>query len=597
MTNRRFLWKLFVSFRSLFAANTVAWCLISLMPIFPGLLTKEFFDSLAGEAAFGLGVGAVIALLAASALARAVFIVYGFLTDVRLRFHVGGMLRRNMLLHLLERPGARPLPVSAGEAVTQFREDTEHVEETVSWSVDTLALILFAAVSFAILYDIHARLTLLVFLPLVAVVTAAQMAAASLRKYRAASREATSRGTGVIGEMFGSVQAIQIAGAEDRVIERFRRLNAARRRTMLQDKLVNAVLDSVFSNTVSIGTGLILLGASWAMRGGSFSVGDFALFVYCLQFVTQFIQNFGKFVALYKQNQVSLDRMASLMEEAAPETLVKPGPLYLKGELPPLTAPGRIREEERLRELEAVDLTYRHPGTNRGVEGVDLRIRPGSFTVVTGGVGAGKTTLVRTLLGLLPMERGEVRWNGRRVDDPATFFVPPRSAYTPQSPKLFSETLRENILLGLPEEEEKLREAIWRAVLERDVEEMHQGLDTVIGPRGVKLSGGQAQRTAAARMFYRNAELYVFDDLSSALDVETEALLWERLERRRNAACLVVSHRRAALERADHIIVLKDGRVEAEGRLGELLRTSPEMRKLWSAADQGGSSRSSATGQ
>ena len=231
-----------------------------------------------------------------------------------------------------------------------------------------------------------------------------------------------------------------------------------------------------------------------------------------------------------------------------------------------------------------------HPPTGRAkahrrIENVNLSLPRGSFTVITGRIGSGKSTLVRVLLGLLPKDAGEIVWNGARVDDPAAFFRPPRCAYTSQVPRLFSDTLRDNILMGLPEDRVDLSEAIRLAVLEEDVAALTNGLDTVVGPRGVRLSGGQVQRAAAARMFVREPELLVFDDLSSALDVETERTLWERLANACGFAppltCLVVSHRRAALEagRSHHRAQRwpRRGRGQAGRAAGDVRRDAPAL--------------------
>jgi ATP-binding cassette subfamily B protein len=136
--------------------------------------------------------------------------------------------------------------------------------------------------------------------------------------------------------------------------------------------------------------------------------------------------------------------------------------------------------------------------------------------------------------------------------------------------------------MGYPASESELEGAIHAAVLDQDLAEISQGLGTIVGSKGVKLSGGQRQRAAAARMFVRGASLLVFDDISSALDVETEKVLWDRIfQHQKDATCLVVSHRKPALQRADQIIVLKDGKVDDVGQLADLLQTSPEMQRLW----------------
>lgn len=617
MTTLAFVWALIRKKPWGFLGYTIGWSAFSLLFLVPGLVEQRIFDTLTGAVPATRSVWSWLAIFVTAEVVRVLAHYLVSISNIAFQEPLRAMLQLNLLTAVLQRPGAEPLPISTGEAISRFNDDVAEVKDFPIWFPDMFGKFLFALVAIVIMARINLTMTLVAIVPGLLGLWMARIAWARLLRAFETSARARDAVMGFLGEIFGAVQVVKVADAEEHVIRHFRSINEARRKAQVSEKFYHYLSNTTSDQGTYIGIGVMLLLAGQGIRNGSFTVGDFALFMYYIWFITWFFRDCGSFVGDYQTQAVSLRRIEELAQTGVRQAILPDRPVYLNEEPPPLTQP--VQQPANPLEMLAVHgLTYRHPSSGRGIEGVDLTLPRGSFTVVTGRVGAGKSTLLRTLLGLLPKDQGEILWNGAPVVDPAEFFKPPYCAYTPQVPRLYSEPLRNNILMGITgqeddstelvevkktgRQEEALERAIYAAVLEQDIGQLEKGLDTVVGPRGVKLSGGQIQRSAAARMFVREAELLVFDDLSSALDVETEKTMWERLIQVGNSefgvrnglleysplptphsplTCLVVSHRRAALQRADQIIVLKDGKIEDVGRLDELLVRCAEMQRLW----------------
>lgn len=232
--------------------------------------------------------------------------------------------------------------------------------------------------------------------------------------------------------------------------------------------------------------------------------------------------------------------------------------------------------------LDAVSFTYPSAATP-AIEDVSITIRRGESIGIIGPTGAGKSTLVDVILGLLPPTRGRVVVDGRALSSTSVPWKR-RVGYVPQAIYLIDDTLQRNIALGIPDEEidqERIRAAVTAAQLDRFVGSLPQGLRTLVGERGVRLSGGERQRLAIARALYHDPDVLIFDEATASLDVQTEADITRTITALHDVkTVIVIAHRLSSVKACDRLVWLTAGRVVDVGSFGELQQRRTDFRAL-----------------
>ncbi|HSM65549.1 MAG TPA: ABC transporter ATP-binding protein [Ilumatobacteraceae bacterium] len=500
--------------------------------------------------------------IAVSEVVRMVSIHHGALIWTKVWIHMQTLLRANMLSAQMASGGLHAgQPVgSAGSAVTHFRDDTEDVANLVDGIVDISGGLVFTVIAGFVLGAADARAAAVLLIPLLGVGIATRVLDTRIKEYRAADRAATERVTGLLGDVMAAATTVKVNDAAEPMLRRLGVLVERRRHTAVRDRVLEEGVMAFSQGASDIGLGLVLLVSAAAITSGAFDLGTLALFTAYLGWLSFLPRMVGRVLARRKQAGVAFDRMRRLVAEQQAVNTVRPRRLPIdprdERHRPAVVRPDRVPLD--VFEVSGLSVAY---GERTVVSDVDLTVRRGEFVVITGAVGAGKSTLLRAVLGLAWQAEvtGSVRWNGVEIDDRAAFLVPPNAAFLSQVPQLISDSVADNVGLG-PVDREQLSTALRLAAIADDIAAMPAGSDTLIGPRGLRLSGGQRQRLATARALVHSPELVVLDDLSSALDVETEVRLWTNLAEA-GMTVIAVSHRAVAFDRADQVLRLDHGRL------------------------------------
>ncbi len=545
--------------------GTLLFTIFFCFPVLTGLVVAGALRAIEAQNT-GRAIGFAF-LLILTELGRIVSIYYGIIWFIRAWELMQGLMRANMLHAQVVSGGkdaGRPV-ASAGEALSTFRDDPEDVADFVDSWLDVTGGLAFTIIAVVLLGSIDRVATAVIFVPMAVVVLLTKLLDDRIKRYRRLDREATVAFTGQLGDVLSAATTIKLNDAHAPVLAKLGQLAERRRYTGVRDRVLEESLQTTSSGFAEVALGVMLLVSAGSLAAGNLTTADLALFVVLLGYLGFLPRMLGRMLARRKQSVVALDNMRRLVAGQDGANVAAPRHLPIDLADP---QPEVIAEVPRipLEQLRVSGLTVSFPAVDGAervevVSGANLVLKRGSFTVITGPVGSGKTTLLRAVLGLAHRATvgGTVAWNGQEVADRGQFFAPPQAAFLPQVPNLISDSLGDNVVLGSADAE--LDWALELSAVAADVAAMPDGVDTLIGPRGVRLSGGQRQRVATARALARRPELLVLDDLSSALDVETEKLLWQNLSDA-GITVLCVSHRLVAFDLADQVLEMEDGRLK-----------------------------------
>jgi ATP-binding cassette, subfamily B, multidrug efflux pump len=602
---RYYLWEMRPYFRQVagqLVLGSIAGIIMNTAIVLPPLLLGRAVDTALAFERGTVGPGAVgwvlLAFVGATLLTEGPRIAkrwWLMTANARIRANLRADAWRGVLAWPLAHLDRTP----AGDVMARIIGDVEVLGVGVrEFTIETWDTLLFSLSLMVAMLVFDLRLTVLALLPVPVAMLLAKATGRWVASRTTASRQASSALTTAVQELLAAIRVLRLFGRTGAAVERVDTLSGEQANTNLALVRLRGGLRPVYTTLMGAGVLFVVWQGGEKVVSGALTIGGFIAY---LELYLRFVNRGFRVPQMINSIQggaAAYVRLRPLLAPPPPLANEPPGASFHAGHIAgmrePVPAPPAVPTGPLAVSLQGVTFRY-STATAPALHDIWLDIPAGALAAVTGPVGAGKSALARTLLGLYPLEAGQVLLDGRPLDDVPVAERAARTGYLPQDAYLFSGTIRGNIELGSgllrqPQDHAPAASSRWSvlaaavscAALGADVDAFPHGMETEIGERGMRLSGGQRQRVALARALVASGALrpglLVLDDPFSALDLDTEANIVAALRQRFGPSqpyaqqCTVVlfSHRLLAFPQADVVVVLDRGHILEQGTHADL---------------------------
>lgn len=490
--------------------------------------------------------------------------------DFRTNIYIDKDLKDRLFTKLLKTKVKSLDEIKNGEIMSYFVSDLRKVTMTTAKFISTGTRIIanFTIAIIMMSNSANIKLTLVSLIPIFMTIVVIILIRNRMDKSFKLAQKSFTELSEYVQESTDSIRTMKAFCGEEKQIDEFEFKNE----TLKKNNINVSINQNLLFVCVSLGFGIAyaisLLYGSKLVLQGQISIGDFIAFNGYLAILEGPVNWIPWLFGKAKKFKVSFDRLDKMFKLPEEE----------------IDNFEKSNEDKLNGDIEIKNLTYNYPGYIETVlENINIDIKKGESLGIIGVIGSGKTTLMNLLLKLYDVERGKIFIDGKDINDIPVKIIRDNICYITQDNFLFSATLKENINLFKDEyKDEDIEDSTKQAMIYDEISHMDDGINTVIGEKGIDLSGGQKQRVVISRAFLNNSNIIIFDDTFSALDNRTEQHVLNNIkELTKNKTCIIVSNRISDIKDCDKIIVLEQGEIVEQGNHQTLLQKDGKYQEFY----------------